>query len=256
MKSIYSFLSVYILSLTLLTAFNSPVIGVYKTIISNIVKTSYTHNVHINNNNKKPLLIGISGPSSSGKTTFASALLDRIGSENIAIINHDSYYKDFSNYHYNDKIKLNFDHPDSLDTYLLINDINNLLQYKSIKVPLYNYTTYSRLKNEYIEINPRKIIIIDGILIYENKDLCDLFDLKIYLDVDEDIILQRRILRDTVERGRSKESVLYQYSTQVYPMYEKYVKPCKNIADIVINSNNTINIDIIESYLKSYLNNN
>ena len=200
------------------------------------------------------LVIGIAGGTGSGKTTFTEALVNIFG-EKVTVIHHDNYYKVLDNLSYEERFKVNYDHPDSFDTDLMIEHIKKLKNGKSVDEPVYDYTVHNRDKSKTIRLEPTEIIIIDGILILAEKELCDLMDLKIFVDTDADTRLGRRILRDMSERGRSIESVLTQYQTTVKPMHEQFVEPSKKNADIIIleGGRNKAAIDLFAGYIKDYL---
>ena len=200
------------------------------------------------------LVIGIAGGTGSGKTTFTEALVNIFG-EKVTVIHHDNYYKVLDHLSYEERCKVNYDHPDSFDTDLMIEHIKKLKNGKSVDEPVYDYTVHNRDKSKTIRLEPTEIIIIDGILILAEKELCDLMDLKIFVDTDADTRLGRRILRDMSERGRSIESVLTQYQTTVKPMHEQFVEPSKKNADIIIleGGRNKAAIDLFTGYIKDYL---
>ncbi len=202
-------------------------------------------------------VIGIAGGTGSGKTTFTETLVERFGKD-VTVIHHDNYYNVLDHLTYEERCKVNYDHPDSFDTKLMIEHIKRLRSGESVEEPVYDYTIHNRDKNKSITLTPSKILIIDGILIFENKELCDLMDLKIFVDTDADVRLGRRILRDMTERGRSIESVLTQYETTVKPMHEKFVEPSKKNADIVIleGGRNKAAIDLFSGYISRYIENN
>lgn len=199
-------------------------------------------------------VIGIAGGTGSGKTTFTNTIFDEF-KDNVTIIHHDNYYKALDNLTYEERCKVNYDHPDSFDTELMVEHIKKLRNGESIEEPVYDFTIHNRDKTKTITLKPSKILIIDGILILENKELCDLMDLKLFVDTDADIRLGRRILRDINERGRSLESVLTQYQATVKPMHEKYVEPSKKNADIVIleGGKNKAAIDLFSGYIREYI---
>ena len=202
-------------------------------------------------------VIGIAGGTGSGKTTFTDTIVEMF-KENVSVIHHDNYYKVQDHLTYEERCKTNYDHPDSFDTELMIEHIKDLKNGKSVEEPVYDYTVHNRDKSKTITLDPTDILIIDGILILENKELCKLMDMKIFVDTDADIRLGRRILRDMTERGRSLESVLTQYQTTVKPMHEKFVEPSKKNADIVIleGGRNKAAIDLFCGYIKQYINDN
>lgn len=200
------------------------------------------------------LVIGIAGGTGSGKTTFTEALVNIFG-EKVTVIHHDNYYNVLDHLSYEERCKVNYDHPDSFDTDLMIEHIKKLKNGESVEEPVYDYTVHNRDKTKTIKLEPTEIIIIDGILILAEKELCDLMDLKIFVDTDADIRLGRRILRDMSERGRSIESVLTQYQTTVKPMHEQFVEPSKKNADIIIleGGKNKAAIELFAGYIKDYL---
>ena len=180
-----------------------------------------------------PFIVGVAGGSGSGKTTLVNEIVSTLGNEHITYISHDSYYKDLCHLTFEEKSKTNFDHPDSLDTHLLINHLESLKIWNPINVPKYDFTTHSRTA-EIVKTYPKKIIIVDGILIFSQPKLLDLFDMKIFVDTDDDIRLIRRIKRDTIERKRTVESILAQYEKSVRPMFQLFVEPSKKNADIIV----------------------
>lgn len=181
----------------------------------------------------KCVVIGIAGGSASGKTTLARAIIDSIGEENICFIGHDSYYKDLRHLSFEERSRVNFDHPDSLDTELLVEHVRALREGKNVCIPTYDFSTHSRIGIEQTVV-PRKIILVDGILIFSDPELLKLMDMKIFVDTADDIRLIRRISRDTRERGRSVDSVIDQYLKTVRPMHDLYVEPSKRKADIIL----------------------
>lgn len=199
-------------------------------------------------------VIGIAGGTGSGKTTFTDAIVEKFG-ENVTVIHHDNYYNVNDHLTYEERCKVNYDHPDSFETDLMIEHIKKLRAGETVEEPVYDYTVHNRDKEKSITLKPSKILIVDGILIFENKELCENMDLKIFVDTDADVRLGRRILRDINERGRSIESVLTQYETTVKPMHEKFVEPSKKNADIVIleGGKNKAAIDLISGYIREYI---
>jgi len=179
------------------------------------------------------LVIGVAGGTASGKTTVVQAILDRVGWQRIARIQHDSYYKDLSHLPMDERRRFNFDHPDALDTSLLIEHLQMLRRGHSVQVPEYDFATYSRLPTTR-RVDPCAVVIVEGILILEDPALRDLIDLKIYVDTDPDLRLIRRLRRDTSERGRTVESVITQYLATVRPMHLEFVEPSKRYADVII----------------------
>lgn len=202
----------------------------------------------------KPFVIGLAGGTGSGKTSVAKRILEKLDPDKVIIIQHDSYYKDLSCFNGKTPEEINFDHPDSLETELLVRDLKMLCAGKPIEQPLYNFTTNRRLP-ETRHIEPKEIIIVDGILIFVEKALRDLMDLKIFVDTDADERLIRRIQRDIVERGRSVQSVMYQYLTTVKPMHLEFVEPSKHWADIIIprGAENLVAIDMVTTKILSMI---
>ncbi len=181
---------------------------------------------------EEPIIIGIAGGTGSGKTTLVKKLKDVLGDEVVALT-HDYYYKAYDHLELEERKRLNFDHPNLFDTDMLINDLLALKDGKSIERPIYSFTEYTR-KNETVRVDPKKVIIIEGILIFENKQLRDLLDIKVYVDTDADVRIIRRILRDVKERQRDLDSVISQYLNTVKIMHEEFVEPSKKHADIII----------------------
>ncbi len=179
------------------------------------------------------LVIGVAGGTASGKTTVVEAILDRVGREGIAHIQHDSYYKDLSHLPLEERRQFNFDHPDALDTPLLIRHLRRLRQGHPVEVPNYDFASYCRLPDTR-KVCPSAVVIVEGILILTEQALRDLIDLKIYVDTDADLRLIRRIERDISERGRTIESVIEQYLATVRPMHLEFVEPSKRYADVII----------------------
>jgi len=201
-----------------------------------------------------PLVIGIAGGTGSGKTTVTNAILKRLDTNRVVVLQHDSYYRDLSVYGDVTPDHVNFDHPDSLETPLLIRHIQDLKRGRSIEQPIYNFTTHRRLEATRTLV-PREIIIIDGILIFVDKELRELMDIKIFVDTDADERLIRRIRRDILERGRSVESVMQQYASTVKPMHLEFVEPSKHWADVIIprGAENVVAIDMVASKIAMML---
>lgn len=203
----------------------------------------------------KPLVVGIAGGTASGKSTITQNIAELIGEDHIAVIYHDFYYKDISVYGDTPVTEINFDHPDALETNLLIDHIKQLKKYQTVEVPIYDFSTHRRLK-ETKKVEPKEVIFVDGILILAEKRLRDLFGIKIFVDTDADERLLRRLKRDISERGRSIDSVFQQYITHVKPMHLEFVEPSKRWADIIIprGGENHVGIELIASKIKSMLN--
>jgi len=200
----------------------------------------------------KPLIIGIAGGTGSGKTTVAQRIFESLKGVNVVVLQQDAYYIDLSHLPLEERKKINFDHPSAFDNDLLIAHLNNLIKREQIEKPIYSFTDYTR-KKETEKVAPQDIIILEGILVLEEKRIRDLLDIKIYVDADEDERFIRRLVRDTKERGRSMESVIEQYLNVVKPMFLQFVEPSKRYADIVIPQGglNDVAIDIIVSKIKS-----
>lgn len=206
-----------------------------------------------NNFNRKICVIGVAGGSASGKTTIINKVKDYFGND-IAVLSHDSYYKAHDDMPFEERSKLNYDHPDSFETERMAEDVRKLIKGYSIEMPVYDYCIHNRAK-ETITVEPRPVIIIEGILVLENRELRDLMDIKIYVDTDADERLMRRIQRDMIERGRSIESIIKQYCETVKPMHEEFIEPSKKYADIIIprGGENTPGIDMLTTYLTKML---
>ena len=180
-----------------------------------------------------PLVIGIAGGSGSGKTTVAQSILQRVGPERICFLQHDAYYKDLSGLPPVQRAEVNFDHPNSLETELLIKQVRQLRDGQAVEVPVYDFSTHSRTDRT-IHIEPRRVILVEGILIFAEASLRELFDVKIFVDTDADLRFIRRLQRDITERGRTTESVVKQYLTTVRPMHLEFVEQSKRYADVII----------------------
>jgi uridine kinase len=201
-----------------------------------------------------PLVIGIAGGSGSGKTTVAQEILNRVGADRIAFLQHDSYYKDLTELPPIQRNEINFDHPNSIETDLLREHILSLSKGKSVKVPIYNFSTYRRTGQTF-SVDPQRVIIVEGILIFADADLRKLFDIKIFVDTDSDIRFIRRLQRDLTERGRTTESVIKQYQATVRPMHLEFVEPSKRYADIIIPEGgfNSAALDMITARIQALL---
>jgi len=202
----------------------------------------------------KPLVIGLAGGTGSGKTSVANKILERLDTNHVMVLQHDSYYKDLEQYRGLTPDKINFDHPDSLETDLMIQHLRQLCDGKTIYQPIYNFATHRRMI-ETQQLTPKDIIIIDGILILVDKRLREVMDIKIFVDTDADERLIRRIRRDILERGRSVETVMNQYLDTVKPMHLEFVEPSKHWADIIIprGADNLVAIDMVVTKIKSML---
>jgi uridine kinase len=180
-----------------------------------------------------PLIIGIAGGSGSGKTTIAESVVEAIGPDDVTLIQHDAYYRDQSNVPVEDRSKVNYDHPNSLETDLLVEHLEHLVAGQTIERPVYDFTVHNR-STETVKVEPRPAIIVEGILVLNEPALRDLMDLKVYVDTDADLRIARRWARDIDERGRTFDSVRDQYLETVRPMHLQFVEPSKRYADIVI----------------------
>ncbi len=180
-----------------------------------------------------PLVLGVAGGSASGKTTVTQKIVERVGAQHVVILSHDSYYRDLSHYGGRKPSEINYDHPEALETSLLIEHIRQLKQMKPVEQPVYDFQTHSR-KRQRVTLQPRDVIIVEGILILADKELRDLMDIKVFVEADADERVLRRLQRDITERGRSIDSVTRQYLDQVKPMHNEFVEPSKRWADIIV----------------------
>ena len=201
-------------------------------------------------------IIGIAGGTASGKTTIVNKLKEMFA-DDVELISHDCYYKAHDDMPYEERAKLNYDHPSSFDTDRMIEDIKALKRGETIYRPVYDFSIHNRVP-ETVKVEPKKVILIEGILIFENKELRDLMDIKIFVDTDADERLMRRIVRDMKYRGRTIESIISQYQTTVKPMHEEFVEPSKKYADIIIprGGENQAAMDILKGHLNIMLNKN
>lgn len=206
---------------------------------------------------KRPLLIGISGGTGSGKSTVSQEIFKLIPEKKIVIIEQDSYYKDQSHLSFEERIKTNYDHPLAFDNELLLKHLNDLLNNKPIQKPIYDFEQHTR-KKKTVTVEPKDIIILEGILVLYDERIRNLLDIKIFVDTDADVRVIRRIQRDIKERGRTLDSVITQYMTTVRPAHLQFVEPTKRYADIVIPEGgyNKVAIDIVVAKINSILNSN
>ncbi|MCJ0573732.1 uridine kinase [Enterococcus cecorum] len=202
---------------------------------------------------KKPIIIGVSGGSGSGKTSVSRAIFNNFPNHSIMMLEHDSYYKDQSHLSFEERLKTNYDHPFAFDTDLLIEHLEKLLNYETIEKPVYDYVAHTRSTETVIQ-EPKEVIILEGILILEDKRLRDLMDIKIYVDTDDDIRIIRRIKRDMIERGRTLDSIIDQYLSVVKPMYHQFIEPTKRYADVIVpeGGENHVAIDLINTKVATY----
>jgi len=202
---------------------------------------------------KNILVIGIAGGSGSGKTTLLKNLVESFA-DDVTVLSHDNYYKRHDELTYEERCQLNYDEPAALETDLMALHLDQLRRGEAIDCPVYDFTTHNR-SDETIRVVPKKVIIVEGILIFENQPLRELMDIRIFVDTDADVRLCRRIKRDVNKRGRSLESVLTQYQTTVKPMHEKYVEPSKKYANIIVpeGGKNFVALDMIMGRIKRHL---
>jgi uridine kinase len=214
---------------------------------------------------RRPLIIGICGGTGSGKTTITRRIIDSLSSsvsgfastnpetrDSVSILQQDNYYRDYPQLSYEERVRVNFDHPDSMDTALLAEHVRRLREGEAIESPTYDFANFQRHK-ETVRIEPRAAIIIEGILIFESKALRDLMDIKVFVDTDADLRFIRRLLRDIGERGRTMEMVVDQYLTTVRPMHRDFVEPSKRFADVIIpeGGHNEVGIDLVIQKIRS-----
>lgn len=201
-----------------------------------------------------PIVFGVAGGTASGKTTVARAVLDAVGASRIAYLPHDAYYSDRGDLPFEERARLNYDHPDSLETKLLVRHIKDLLVGVPVHVPVYDFTTHRRTTDT-ILVEPAPIILVDGILIFTKRKLRELMDIKVYVDTDSDVRFIRRLMRDIDERGRSLESVVQQYLDTVRPMHLKFVEPSRRYADVIIpgGGHNKVAMEMVVSRLQMLL---
>ena len=199
------------------------------------------------------MVVGIAGGTGSGKTTITKKLMQRFGGD-VSVIYHDNYYKAHHNMSYEERSRLNYDHPDSFDTDLLIQAVKDLKAGRSVTCPVYDYTIHDR-SDKVIVVKPAKVIIVEGILIFQSRELCQQMDIKIYVDTDADVRILRRIVRDVRDRGRSLDSVVNQYLSTVKPMHEQFVEPSKRNADIIIpeGGHNQVAMEMVMERVRAHI---
>ena len=202
----------------------------------------------------KVIIIGISGPSASGKSLLANTIINELGSDQVVVISEDSYYKDSSHMAFEEREKINYDHPEAFDHALLCDHLRVLQSGKSVEIPIYSHSEHIRLP-ETRSIGNHTIIVLEGILLFSDKELRELMDIRIFMSTPLDICLIRRLKRDVVERHRSFDSVLYQYETTVRPMYLQFIEPSSRYADIIVprGGENRIAIDMIQAKMRELL---
>jgi uridine kinase len=202
----------------------------------------------------KPIVIGVAGGSGSGKTSVTKAIYDKFKGHSIMILEQDYYYKDQSHLPFEERLKTNYDHPLAFDNDLLLEHINKLLRYEEIEKPVYDYAMHTR-SNEVIKVEPKDVIILEGILVLEDERLRDVMDIKLFVDTDADLRIIRRLMRDIKERGRSIDSVIEQYTSVVRPMHNQFIEPTKRYADIIIpeGGHNYVAIDVIGTKIQTIL---
>ena len=200
-----------------------------------------------------PIIIGIAGGSGSGKTTFAQNLKKEFDNE-IVVLSHDFYYKNHDELTFEERKKLNFDHPNAFDTDMLVEHLKELKNGHPIEHPIYSFVRHNR-EDKTVAVEPKKIILVEGILIFENKELRDLMDIKIFVDTDADIRFIRRLVRDVNERGRTIDSIIEQYCSTVKPMHEQFVEYSKKYADIIVpeGGNNKVALSMVKEQIKNIL---
>lgn len=201
-----------------------------------------------------PTIIGVAGGTGSGKTTLALKLREAFDPKDVIILSHDYYYKEHSEMPFEERCKLNYDHPDAFDTELLIADLQALRRGEAVHSPTYDYTVHNRAA-ETVEVRPARVILVEGILIFVDPALRELMDIKLFVDTDADVRILRRIMRDVKKRGRSLDSVVQQYLTTVKPMHEAFVEPSKRNADIIVpnGGENTTAIEMLAHHIRSLI---
>jgi len=202
----------------------------------------------------RPIIIGVAGGTGSGKTTVAHRILQLVGMEHVAYIPHDAYYRDFGHLPTEERAQVNFDHPDSLESDLLIEHLQALRAGQPVNIPIYDFTTHSRTPQTH-RVEPAPVVLVEGILIFVEPDLRDMFDVKLYVDTDADVRFIRRLRRDVSERKRSVESVCEQYLSTVRPMHLEFVEPSKRYADVIIPEGgfNQVAMEIVAARIRGML---
>lgn len=206
------------------------------------------------NESKRPIVVGVAGGTGSGKTTIVTEILKDFGSQDVLLIQHDSYYRDRSHLSSEERANVNYDHPDALESSLLVEHLEHLLAGEAVEIPIYDFVTHTR-KPERQKVKPCKVIVVEGILLLADPRLRDLFDIKVFVDTDADIRFIRRLERDIAERGRTRESVVAQYMQTVRPMHLEFVEPSKRYADVIVPEGgyNTVAVDMIITKIRSVI---
>ncbi len=202
----------------------------------------------------RPIIIGVTGGSGSGKTSVSRAIFDQLHGHSLMMLQEDSYYKSQDDVPFEERTKVNYDHPNAFDTDLLIEQLEDLLSWKTIEIPVYDYAAHTRSKEVVVQ-EPREVIIVEGILTLNDARLRDLMDIKIFVDTDDDIRIIRRIQRDIEERGRTLQSVIDQYLETVKPMYHQFIEPSKRYADIIVpeGGENQVAIDLLVTKVRDII---
>ena len=208
----------------------------------------------MNNDDKRPIIIGVTGGSGSGKTTVSRAIYNQLHGQSIQIITQDTYYNDQADMTMEQRKAVNYDHPLAFDTDLLVEQLDQLRHNQAVEMPVYDYQAYTRAK-ETVHVEPQDVIILEGILILDDERLRDLMDIKVYVDTDDDIRIIRRIQRDMEERGRSLDSIIGQYLATVKPMYHQFIEPTKRYADLIVpeGGENQVAIDLLSTKVRDIL---
>lgn len=204
---------------------------------------------------KQAIILGIAGPSASGKSLLANTIVNELGSDQVVVISEDAYYKDNNHLAFDEREKINYDHPDSFDHALLCEHLRRLQQGESVEIPIYSHSKHLRMP-ETRSIGRHTIIVLEGILLFSDKALREVMDIRIFMSAPLDVCLSRRLMRDVVERHRSFESVLHQYETTVRPMYLQFIEPSSRYADLIVprGGENRIAIDMIQAKMRELLN--
>jgi uridine kinase len=206
------------------------------------------------NESKRPIVVGVAGGTGSGKTTIVREILKDFGTQDVLLIQHDSYYRDRSHLSSEERANVNYDHPDALESSLLVEHLEHLVAGEAVEIPIYDFVTHTR-KPECHQVKPCKVIVVEGILLLADLRLRDLFDIKVFVDTDADIRFIRRLERDIAERGRTRESVVAQYMQTVRPMHLEFVEPSKRYADVIVPEGgyNTVAVDMIITKIRSVI---